>query len=143
MIEAVVFDAYGTLFDVQGVSAQCETLWPGRGAAVSRTWRSKQLEYSWVRTLMRRYIDFEALTADALRWACDSLGVPCGSTHVEQLLAAYRSLAVFPDAMAALQGVSTRKRAILSNGSPGMLQAVVRNGGLEDLFDAVLSVDVL
>jgi 2-haloacid dehalogenase len=143
MIDALVFDAYGTLFDVQSVGSQCEMLWPGLGPFVSQTWRAKQLEYSWLRTLMRQYIDFETLTADALRWACESLGVPCGVTDVEQLLVAYRNLAVFPDVKGTLQGVGNRKRAILSNGSPAMLQAVVRNSGLENMFDVVLSVDTV
>jgi 2-haloacid dehalogenase len=143
MIDALVFDAYGTIFDVDSVSSQCETLWPGRGAAVSRTWRSKQLEYSWLRSLMGRYADFETVTTDALRYACQSLDLQCTATNIEQLLFAYRNLTVFPDAVAALRDIGSRKRAILSNGSPAMLQAVVRNGGLEDMFDAVLSVDTV
>jgi 2-haloacid dehalogenase len=143
MIDALVFDAYGTLFDVESVRARCEALWPGQGAVVSRTWRSKQLEYSWLRSLMERYVDFETLTADALRYTCESLSLDCAATDVEQLLVVYRNLTVFPDAVAALRSTGNLKRAILSNGSPAMLQAVVRNGGLEDLFDAVLSVDPL
>jgi 2-haloacid dehalogenase len=143
MIDALVFDAYGTLFDVQSVGSQCDKLWPGQGTSVSRIWRSKQLEYSWLRTLMRQYVDFETLTADALRWSCESLGLSCGPTVIERLLAAYRNLAVFPDVLTALRGLGSRKRAILSNGSPAMLQAVVRNSGLEDLFDVVMSVDAL
>lgn len=143
MIDALVFDAYGTLFDVQSVGSQCEVLWPGLGASVNQTWRAKQLEYSWLRTLMRQYIDFETLTADALRWTCESLGVPCRAMDVEQLLVAYRNLAVFPDVKEALHGVRNRKQVILSNGSPAMLQAVVRNSGLENMFDVVLSVDTL
>jgi 2-haloacid dehalogenase len=143
MIDALVFDAYGTLFDVHGISALCDALWPGQGTAVSRIWRSKQLEYTWLRTLMRRYVDFEALTADALRWTCASLGVSCGATEVEQLLAAYRNLPVFPDVLTALGGLADRKRAILSNGSPAMLHALVQNGRLEGLVDVVLSVDTL
>lgn len=143
MIDALVFDAYGTLFDVHSVSSLCDTLWPGQGTSVSRIWRSKQLEYTWLRTLMRRYVDFETLTADALRWTCQSLGVSCGATEVEQLLAAYRNLRVFPDVLTALGGVADRRRAILSNGSPAMLQALVENGGLEGLVDVVLSVDSL
>ena len=143
MIDALVFDAYGTLFDVQSVSAQCDSLWPGQGAAVSRIWRSKQLEYSWLRTLMKRYVDFETLTGDALRWTCESLGVSCATRDVEQLLAAYRNLAVFPDVATAFRNLGNRKRMILSNGSPAMLKAVVHNTGLEDLFDVVVSVDVL
>jgi 2-haloacid dehalogenase len=143
MIEALVFDAYGTLFDVHSVGSLCDALWPGQGTSVSRIWRSKQLEYSWLRTLMRRYVDFETLTADALRWTCDSLGVRCGATEVEQLLAAYRNLPVFPDVLRALRGVAGRKRAILSNGSPPMLDALVQNSRLEGLIDVILSVDTL
>jgi len=143
MIDALVFDAYGTLIDVQSVGAQCEALWPGQGPSVSRMWRAKQLEYSWLRTLMGRYVDFEALTADALRWTCESLGLSCGATEVEQLLAAYRNLPVFPDVIPALRGMANRKRAILSNGSPALLQATVQNSGLDALIDVVLSVDTL
>lgn len=143
MIAAMVFDAYGTLFDVLSVGSQCERLWPGQGVALSRLWRTKQLEYSWLRSLMGHYADFEALTADALRFACESLGLRIREADVERLLVAYRNLAAFPDAIGALRSVSSRKRAILSNGSPDMLQAVVQNSGLANLFDAVLSVDAL
>ncbi len=143
MTDALVFDAYGTLFDVQGLTSPCERLWPGLGQSISRTWRAKQLEYSWLRTLMGRYVDFEALTAEALRWTCESAGVRCQAADIEQLRVAYRSLKLFDDVTAALHGLGDRRRVILSNGSPAMLQAVVQNGGLGDMFDAVLSVDAL
>ncbi len=142
-VEALVFDAYGTLFDVHSVISQCETLWPGRGTAVSHLWRTKQLEYSWLRSLMGRYVDFETITADALRHACNSLDLACDAARTRSLVEAYRNLKPFPevaDAMKALQG---RKRAILSNGSPDMLNALVRNSGLAASLDAVLSVDIL
>jgi 2-haloacid dehalogenase len=142
-MDALVFDAYGTLFDIAALHSACEELWPGRGAAVSRAWRSKQLEYSWLRTLMGQYVDFESLTADALRYTCNSFSVHCTHTDIDRLLIAYRHLEVFPDTVAALSSLSGRKRVILSNGSPPMLEALVRNSGLCALFDAVLSVDAV
>ena len=74
-LDALVFDAYGTLFNVHSVIASCEELFPGRGQALSQLWRSKQLEYSWLRSLMGRYVDFDQVTADALRYACHALGL--------------------------------------------------------------------
>lgn len=73
LINALVFDAYGTLFDVHSVIARCEQLWPGKGAVVSQLWRIKQLEYTWQRSLMQRYENFERVTADGLRYACEQL----------------------------------------------------------------------
>jgi 2-haloacid dehalogenase len=92
---------------------------------------------------MGRYVDFEAITADALHHACKSLDLACDAAHTRNLLEAYRNLKPFPevaDVMRALQG---RKRAILSNGSPDMLNALVRNSGLDTSLDAVLSVDTI
>jgi 2-haloacid dehalogenase len=140
-LDALVFDAYGTLFDVHSVIARCESLWPGKGAALSHLWRSKQLEYTWLRSLMGRYENFEAITASALRHACAALALPCDDSHVAELMAAYRHLEPFAEVQTVLPALGGRRRAILSNGSPGMLQAVVRNAGLESHFDAVLSVD--
>ena len=140
-MKALVFDAYGTLFNVAALHAACEAVWPGQGKAVSRAWRLKQLEYSWLRTLMGGYVDFERVTTDALRYTCESVGVPCDDRIIERLLLAYRNLEAFPDALAALRSLGNCKRAILSNGSAPMLEALVRNAGLWELFDAVLSVD--
>ncbi len=142
-MDALVFDAYGTLFDVAGLQSACETAWPGKGEVVSRTWRAKQLEYSWLRTLTGQYVDFESLTADALRCTCANFGVRCTRAMTDELLRAYRNLEVFPDAVATLRAVTGHKRVILSNGSPPMLEALVRNAGLWELFDAVLSADAV
>ncbi|MFA7282705.1 MAG: HAD-IA family hydrolase, partial [Sterolibacterium sp.] len=76
-IDALVFDAYGTLFDVHSVIARCEQLWPSKGAVVSQLWRSKQLEYTWQRSLMQRYENFERVTKDGLRYACEQLKLDC------------------------------------------------------------------
>ncbi len=140
-LAALLFDAYGTLFDVHSVAARCEQLWPGQGRAVSERWRAKQLEYTWLRSLMGRYQDFERITADGLRHACDALGLPCGEERVAELLAQYRRLAPFPEVANALAQLAGFKRAILSNGTPAMLAAAVRHAGLEGQLDAVLSVD--
>jgi 2-haloacid dehalogenase len=139
-MKAVVFDAYGTLFDVQSVLAECERLFPGRGAEVSRLWRQKQLEYSWLRSLMDRYAPFDQVTEDALRHACAALGLALDAEGSAALMAAYRRLTPYPEVPGALTALAGRSLAILSNGSPSMLDDVVRNAGLEHHFEAVLSV---
>jgi 2-haloacid dehalogenase len=142
-IDALVFDAYGTLFDVHSVIIRCEALWPGKGGVVSHLWRTKQLEYTWLRSLMGRYVDFETVTVDALRHACELFELECGEAHVAELMDAYRQLATFAEVQTVLPALAGRKRVILSNGSPGMLDAVVRHSGLDTQLDAVLSVDAI
>ena len=137
-IDAFVFDAYGTLFDVHSVMQRCESWWPGKGAALSQAWRAKQLEYTWQRSLMQRYQPFSAVTRDALAWACESLGLALDENKAKSLMAEYLRLSTFPDVPAALERLK-RRQAILSNGSPDMLVPLVKNSGLK--FDAVLSVD--
>lgn len=141
-MKAFVFDAYGTLFDVHSVTAQCESFWPTKGAAVSQMWRGKQLEYTWLRSLMGKYEPFESITADALRFTCEALGLELDGERLARLLDVYRHLAPFPDAPGVIASLPA-KRAILSNGSPEMLDAVVRNSGMAGSLDAVLSVDTL
>jgi 2-haloacid dehalogenase len=140
---ALVFDAYGTLFDVHSVTATAESLWPGKGAALSQLWRSKQLEYTWLRSLMGRYEDFTHVTESALRYACGVLKLAADNAQREQLMKAYLHLATFPevsDALARLRGI---RLAILSNGSPAMLAPVVVNSGLQGAITDVLSVDAV
>src|SRR5580765_6657111 len=139
MFKALVFDAYGTLFDVHSVARRCEALWPGKGAALSAAWRARQLEYTWLRSLMGRYVPFSQVTRDALAWACESLGLPFTDDKLSTLLDEYRRLALFPEVKEAFQNIKGVKRAILSNGSPDMLDPLVAQSGLQ--FDAVLSVD--
>jgi 2-haloacid dehalogenase len=141
-VSALVFDAYGTIFDVHSVARLAEALYPGRGAALSVAWRTKQLEYSWLRTLMGRYEDFSRVTRAALEWALESLGLEAGDAAVRSLLEEYRKLAAFPEARGVLESLSrNRPLAILSNGHPEMLEAVVDHNGLRGFFrGGVLSV---
>jgi 2-haloacid dehalogenase len=142
-IHAVVFDAYGTLFDVHSVIGRCEQLFPGRGETLSWLWRSKQLEYTWLRSLMGRYQDFESVTSAALNYACASLDLPLAPEAARSLLDEYRRLEPYSDVPAALQALRGRQLAILSNGSPAMLETMVGNAGLAPAFDAVLSVEAV
>src|SRR5947209_14847183 len=93
---ALVFDAYGTLFDVHSVTRLAESHFPGRGAALSAAWRTKQLEYTWLRTLMGRYEDFNRVTREALEWSLESLGLDAPLQVRDALHAEYRRMAVFP-----------------------------------------------
>lgn len=142
-IKALVFDAYGTLFDVHSVIALCEQLWPGKGERLSALWRSRQLEYTWLLSLMRRYRDFGAVTEDALRYACAALNLELDEERVGRLKDAYLRLSPFPevrDVLAVLKPTKL-KLAILSNGSPAMLRPLVKNAGLREAIRAVISVD--
>ncbi|HWV91770.1 MAG TPA: haloacid dehalogenase type II [Burkholderiales bacterium] len=138
--EAFVFDAYGTLYDVHSVAARCESNWPGKGAPLSLLWRTKQLEYTWQRSLMQRYAPFSTVTRDALAYSCEVLELELSVAQAEGLMAEYLNLSLYPDVVRTLQALNTRK-AILSNGSPDMLLPLVQNSGLE--LDAVISVDEL
>jgi 2-haloacid dehalogenase len=140
-IQAVVFDAYGTLFDVHSVVERCDALFPGHGRPISQIWRGKQLEYTWLCSLMGRYQNFESITAAALRFACASLELDLTPAASATLMQEYRRLAIYPEVRTALERLRPRRLAILSNGSPAMLNAVVEHAGLLPLLDAVLSVD--
>lgn len=137
-LKALVFDAYGTLFDVHSVVQRSETFWPGKGAALSQLWRTKQLEYTWQRSLMRRYVPFSQVTREALEYACAALGLALDAGRTQALMQEYLRLATYPEVPAALAALKARK-AILSNGSPDMLGPLVAQSGLA--LDAVLSVD--
>jgi 2-haloacid dehalogenase len=141
-IRGYVFDAYGTLFDVHSVVEAGRAI-TGDPGALSATWRQKQLEYTWLRSLMGRYEDFWAVTEAALRWSVRRLGLTADEAQLARLMDAYLSLACFPEVPAALERLAGRPRAILSNGSPRMLQAAVTSSGLGRHLDHVLSVDAV
>ncbi|WP_426436843.1 haloacid dehalogenase type II [Bradyrhizobium genosp. P] len=140
-IKAIVFDAYGTLYDVQSVADVTEDAFPGYGDIITQVWRIKQLEYSWMRTLMRRYQGFSVATRDALAYTLRSLGLEYDEATFSRIIDKYQHLDLYPDAVTALEAMKDRKLAILSNGSPDMLNALVRNSGLDRLLDATISVD--
>ncbi|MBR0712604.1 haloacid dehalogenase type II [Bradyrhizobium liaoningense] len=140
-IKAVVFDAYGTLYDIQSVADITEDAFPGYGEIITQIWRIKQLEYTWLRSLMQRYQDFATVTRDSLAYTLRVLGLVHDAVAFERVIEKYLHLDLYPDAASALAALKPRKLAILSNGSPDMLDALVRNSGLDRLLDATISVD--
>jgi 2-haloacid dehalogenase len=140
-IQALAFDAYGTLFDVHSVIALCNRKFPGQGAELSKLWRAKQLEYTWLRSLMGRYEDFWMVTESALVFACRNLGLACPTETQRELMESYLRLDTFPEVKSALGMLRQHKLAILSNGSPRMLAAAVESAGLKGVFADVISVD--
>lgn len=143
MIKAVVFDAYGTLYDVHSVIQKCEECYPGKSREISLIWRQKQLEYSWLRTAIGRYEDFWRLTEDGLRYALDELGLPFDEAIIARILQQYLHLTVYPETFEALSLFRPKKLLILSNGSPAMLDMLGKNTGLSAHLDGALSVDSL
>jgi 2-haloalkanoic acid dehalogenase type II len=143
-IRAFVFDAYGTLFDVASPVAACAEALGEPAAALARLWRDKQLQYTWLRTLQGRYADFAQVTADALDFALDTLGIHDAALR-QRLLDAYRTPSAYPDAPATLAALHGRgfRLAILSNGTPEWLDTAVRASGLGASLDAVLSADTV
>jgi 2-haloacid dehalogenase len=140
-IKAVVFDAYGTLYDIQSVAAVTEQEFPGYGEIITQVWRIKQLEYSWLRSLMRRYQDFSVVTRESLAYTLKCLGLKYDTNAFERIMDKYLHLDLYPDALAVLAAMKDRKLAVLSNGSPDMLDALVGNSGLDRVLDATISVD--
>jgi 2-haloacid dehalogenase len=138
-IEVLLYDAYGTLWDPLSVMNRCENCWPGKGAQLSLLWRTKQLEATWLRSLMGRYVPFSTVTREALEYACEALKITLQKDHESELMSEYLKLATFPDVADALMRKQAVRTGILSNGSPDMLEPLVRHSGLR--FDAVLSVD--
>lgn len=151
MIKVVVFDAYGTLFDVHSISALAEQLYPGQGAAISALWRDKQIEYTRLVTMSdpqgaqgsRYYQSFWDLTRAALGYTLARLKLVHSQDHEDALMAQYARLTAFPENLGVLQQLRTLglPTAILSNGSPEMLASAVASAGFTDLLSQVLSVD--
>lgn len=142
-LQAIIFDAYGTLFDVYSIGALAERLFPGKGAAVAELWRDKQIEYTRLRTLSNTYKPFWEVTQDALVFTCRKFGLDLTLDAQTQLMGQYAKLQAFPENLGVLQDLKARglKLAILSNGNPDMLNAAVQAAGMQDLFIQVLSVD--
>lgn len=151
-IRAVLFDAYGTLFDVYSVALLAEQLFPGQGQALSVLWRDKQIEYSRLVSASKRgpqresvYQPFWELTRAGLRYACKRLGLALSPEQEERLMNQYRHLTAFAENREVLQALKSRGMVtgVLSNGDPAMLEAAVKSAGLADLLDHVISVDAI
>ena len=146
-ITTVVFDAYGTLFDVNAAAMQAAQdptyadlaeVWP----ALARDWRLKQLQYTWLRAVAGRHCDFWQVTKDGLDWAMEAHGVTSDATRT-RLLELYWELAAYPEVPTMLRALKARRiaTAILSNGSPDMLNGAVSSANIGDVLDAVISVE--
>lgn len=140
-IQACVFDAYGTLFDVHSAVGRLRARVGADADALSQLWRTKQLEYTWLRALMGRHTDFWQVTGDALDYALERTGVDRAVR--EPLMQAYLSLDAYPEVPDVLRRLRAggKKTAILSNGEPKMLQAGAASAGIDGLLDAILSVE--
>lgn len=139
---AVLFDAYGTLFDVYSVALLAEQLFPGRGDALAALWRDKQIDYTRLLTMSGRYKPFWDVTRAGLRFAAEKLGLGMDAAAEDRLMNQYRHLSAFPENRGVLQALKERgvRTGILSNGDPQMLAVAVRSAGFADLVDPVLSV---
>ncbi len=144
-IQAIVFDAYGTLFDVYSIGALAEKLFPKQGAALADLWRVKQIEYSQLRTLCAMYKPFWEVTQDALIFSCKKLKLALSFEAHNALMGEYAKLPAFPENLGVLQQLKGQglKLAILSNGNPQMLDAAVKAAGMQGLFNHILSVDAV
>jgi len=141
-VKACVFDAYGTLFDFAAAARRCRDVLGDDIDKLTALWRDKQLQYTWLRALQGRHVDFWQVTGDALDFALETLGIDnSGLRH--RLMQLYLTLDAFPEVASTLATLKKAglRTAILSNGSPNMLNAAVKGAGLDGLLDAVLSVE--
>jgi len=140
---AVLFDAYGTLFDVYSVAHTAEQMFPGRGDALAQLWRDKQIEYTRLLTMAGRYRSFWDLTTASLRYAAQRHGLALDAAGEARLLNQYRHLSAFPENRPVLEALRERgiPAGILSNGDPAMLAVAVKSAGFDTLLAHVLSVE--
>ena len=138
-IDAVAFDLYGTLLEVASVGRAAAEV-TGDPAALVDLWRQKQLEYTWLRSLMGRYQDFWATTGDALDYSLERLGLTVDAATRQRLLGAWLDVRVYPEVPDALSALAPRRLAVLSNGNTDMLEAGLAAAAIRDRFEHVLSV---
>jgi 2-haloacid dehalogenase len=141
-VKACVFDAYGTLFDFASAAKACRDVLGENAERLTALWRDKQLQYTWLRAVQGRHADFWQVTGDALDFTLETLGIADAGLR-QRLMNLYLTLAVFPEVPDVLRRLKQAgmRTAILSNGSPAMLDAAVKGARLDDLLDAVLSVE--
>lgn len=142
-VQAIVFDAYGTLFDVYSIGRLAEKLFPGKGEALATLWRDKQIEYTHLRTLCSMYKPFWEVTQDALVFCCRKLGLDLDLDAQQALMSQYAKLQPFPECLDVIQQLRDKgfRLALLSNGNSQMLEAVVKAAGMQSLLPHLLSVD--
>ena len=142
-IRAIVFDLYGTLYDLQAIARACEDAFPTRGAALAQRWRQKQLEYTWLRSLMARYAPFEQVTEEALLFSCSEQDLELDAATARSLCQAWLHLPPYTDMPANVRRLKDAglPLAILSNGSRSMLDHVLVNSSMQWGFEHVISVD--
>jgi 2-haloacid dehalogenase len=144
-VDAVFFDLFGTLLDLAALGDECETAAPGRGPELAARWRMRQLEFSWLRTAMGAFVDFDRVTAEALEAAIAELGLDLGAGVIETLASAFERLPIYPAApgvLGRLRGSGVRT-GVLTNGSRRTLALVAASTGLDQLLDHALSVDAV
>ncbi len=140
-IDAYVFDAYGTLYDVQSVSQITDIEYPDHGELITQVWRLKQLEYTWLRTLMKSYRSFWDISEESLIFTLDALGLKADRNTISRIMDKYLHLDPYPDAIEALKSLQGVPLGILSNGNQEILDLLVRNTGLDTYLNAVISID--
>ncbi|MFT8889007.1 MAG: haloacid dehalogenase type II [Ethanoligenens sp.] len=142
-IKGVVFDAYGTLFDVFSVAQKCERKYPGKGMQISQIWRQKQLEYSWLRTLMNSYKNFWEISKESLCYALEEIGLQYNQEQIENIMDSYLCLSTYPEVSEALQEFRSYKLMILTNGNFEMINPLLIHTGLNKRINEVLSADTV
>ena len=143
-IKAIAFDAF-TTFDPQPIVALAEQLFPTQGAALGNAWRARQFEYTWLRSVGHRYVDFWKVTEDALVFAANMLHLDLSTDKRAQLMAAYLDLKAYADVRSALESLQRAgiRLALLSNMTRTMLEAATKNAGFEGIFEFTLSTDTV
>ena len=142
-IEACVFDAYGTLFDVNSASAKCKKKLGNRWESFANAWRTTQLEYTWLRSLMKRHKNFWEITEDSLDHTMETFKIKQGMRN--ELLNLYKELSPYPEVKECLEGLKSKKIkiAILSNGTPDLLKGLVESNNIQNYFDDILSIETV
>ena len=140
-IKAIIFDAYGTLFDVNSAAEKCKEKIGDKWEIFANYWRTTQLEYTWLRSLMKRHKDFWQITKDSLDKSMKLFNID--NSMREELLNLYKNLSLFPEIKETLNKLkeANYKLAILSNGTPNLLNELVRSNSLEDIFDDIFSIE--
>lgn len=140
-IDAFVFDAYGTLYDVHSVYEVTSQEFPDHGELITQVWRLKQLEYTWLRSQMQSYRSFWEISEESLVFTLKAIGLDTDKDVIDRIMDKYQHLDLYPDCIDALDSLAGVPLAILSNGNQKVLDALVKNTGLDSKLQAVISVD--